>query len=92
MEAQQFCYWLQGFAELSGDAMPTQEQWDSIREHLAAVFHKVTPPVKAPAKTNLPDLSDFFKQAEKQQDKSHWPASPSYVPNPFNPLTGVATC
>jgi hypothetical protein len=32
MTPEQFAYWLQGFAELQG-AVPTQEQWDSIREH-----------------------------------------------------------
>ncbi|WP_447897997.1 hypothetical protein [Stenotrophomonas sepilia] len=44
MTPEQFAYWMQGFAELNG-AAPTQEQWDSIREHLKTVFHKVTPPV-----------------------------------------------
>lgn len=45
MDALQFAYWLQGFAELSGDTPPTEAQWQSIREHLGLVFHKVTPPV-----------------------------------------------
>jgi hypothetical protein len=45
MTEQQFAYWLQGFAELNPQA-PTQEQWQSIREHLATVFKKVTPEVK----------------------------------------------
>ena len=43
MAPEQFCYWLQGFAELSDDNPPTPEQWKSIREHLATVFEKVTP-------------------------------------------------
>ena len=42
MDAQQFAYWLQGFAELHAEP-PTPEQWQSIREHLALVFNKVTP-------------------------------------------------
>lgn len=46
MTPEQFAYWLQGFAELSGVAVPTTEQWKSIREHLATVFEKVTPPVR----------------------------------------------
>lgn len=45
MSPEQFAYWFQGFAELS-PTPPTQEQWESIREHLALVFKKVTPPVK----------------------------------------------
>lgn len=45
MDAQNFAYWLNGFAELSGDNPPTKAQWKSIKEHLALVFTKVTPPV-----------------------------------------------
>lgn len=44
MTAEQFAYWLQGFIELNGNKMPSQEQWNSIQEHLSTVFHKVTPP------------------------------------------------
>jgi hypothetical protein len=42
MTAEQFTYWLQGYAELN-DAPPTPEQWQAIRDHLALVFNKVTP-------------------------------------------------
>lgn len=42
MTADQFAYWLQGFAELN-EQPPTAEQWQSVREHLALVFNKVTP-------------------------------------------------
>ena len=45
MEALSFAYWLQGFAELNENP-PTVEQWQSIKEHLATVFNKVTPEVK----------------------------------------------
>lgn len=45
MTPQDFCYWLHGFAELNG-SQPTPEQWQSIREHLALVFNKVTPKVR----------------------------------------------
>lgn len=48
MTTEQFAYWMQGFAELTGDTPPTVEQWKSMREHLATVFHKVTPPVTLP--------------------------------------------
>jgi hypothetical protein len=57
MDALQFAYWLQGFAELSGDEPPTPAQWKSMREHLALVFQKVTPPVGAPP---LKKPSDFI--------------------------------
>lgn len=45
MDANNFAYWLNGFAELSGDNPPTKAQWKSIKEHLALVFEKVTPEV-----------------------------------------------
>jgi hypothetical protein len=43
MTAEQFAYWLQGYAELN-DGPPTAEQWQAIRDHLELVFNKVTPP------------------------------------------------
>lgn len=42
MTPEQFCYWLNGYAELS-NSPPNIEQWQSIKEHLATVFTKVTP-------------------------------------------------
>jgi hypothetical protein len=42
MTAEQFAYWLQGYAELNS-APPSAEQWQAIRDHLALVFNKVTP-------------------------------------------------
>jgi hypothetical protein len=78
MTEQQFVYWLQGFSELNINP-PTALQWQSIREHLATVFKKVTPDV-APAPPPVIDLSknkklaDFVKRAEEQHVK--WPHSP----------------
>lgn len=43
MTPEQFAYWLQGFAENNG-ARPTEVQWRSIKDHLATVFVKETPP------------------------------------------------
>lgn len=45
MTAEQFAYWLQGFAELNPEP-PTAAQWQSIREHVGSVFGKVTPPLR----------------------------------------------
>lgn len=55
MTPEQFAYWMQGFAELNA-MPPSPEQWQSIREHLALVFEKKTPPVARPIQTapNLP--------------------------------------
>lgn len=43
MTPEQFCYWLQGYSEVSG-RRPSAEEWQVIRDHLAEVFDKVTPP------------------------------------------------
>jgi hypothetical protein len=56
MDALQFAYWLQGFAELNG-APPTEEQWTAIRDHLGLVFNKVTPPLQTPG--YMRSLADF---------------------------------
>ena len=42
MTPEQFCYWLQGRAELVSTP-PTDAEWECIRQHLALVFTKVTP-------------------------------------------------
>lgn len=62
MNAEQFAYWMQGFAELNGQA-PTVEQWQSIKDHLALVFKKVTPPIvnkQIPPLMPMPDLRGPF--------------------------------
>ena len=48
MTAEQFAYWLQGFVELNG-SMPTEDQWQGIKDHLSTVFLKVTPHRVGPA-------------------------------------------
>lgn len=58
MTAEQFAYWLQGYAELNAEP-PSAEQWKAIREHLALVFMKVTPqfgigPISPGAAPNWP--------------------------------------
>lgn len=49
MTPEQFCYWLQGRAELIL-CPPSQMEWELIREHLKTVFTKVTPALDAPNK------------------------------------------
>lgn len=45
MTPEQFAYWLQGCAELNPDMdAPSPAQWKAIKDHLATVFVKVTPP------------------------------------------------
>lgn len=52
MNAEQFVYWLNGYLELSGAQELSAAQVKSVREHLAFVLHKVTPP--GPAGTGPP--------------------------------------
>lgn len=48
MNAEQFVYWLNGYLELSGAQEMSAAQLKCVREHLALVLHKVTPPTTAP--------------------------------------------
>ena len=69
MDPLQFCYWLQGFAELNNGVPPNDMQWKSIRDHLATVFNKVTP--------NYPGLGpDWQKDIIKD-----WKPNPGSVPD-----------
>ena len=51
MNAEQFVYWLNGYLELSGAQELNADQVKSVREHLALVLHKVTPPLENPKPT-----------------------------------------
>ncbi len=48
MTSREFCYWLQGFLELSGAKELTEAQLGQVKEHLALSFIKVTPAVNYP--------------------------------------------
>jgi hypothetical protein len=63
MSPENFCYWMQGKAELHPEP-PTNEQWQSILDHLNLVLTKVTPSV--PYDTLSPS---FFE--EMQIDFDH---------------------
>lgn len=47
MQAQDFCYWLQGYFEMQevehGDIRITPKAAQAIYDHLKTVFNKVTP-------------------------------------------------
>lgn len=43
MTPEQFCYWMQGYVELTGSNEVTPEVWASIKDHLQLVFEKKTP-------------------------------------------------
>jgi len=43
MTSENFCYWLQGYIELSNCKSLTPEQVQTISDHLQLVFKKETP-------------------------------------------------
>jgi len=43
MSPIEFCYWLQGYIEIGKPTAMGWNQVQTIKEHLALVFHKVTP-------------------------------------------------
>jgi hypothetical protein len=78
MTSRAFCYWLQGYFELSDEEKEvnaakalTVHQTDLIRRHLAMVFaHEIDPEMGGPAEQKtLNDLHDPLKEALKQHNK-----------------------
>lgn len=80
MTPEQFCYWLNGFGELSPEA-PTAEQWKAIKEHLKLVFTKVTP--KAPGNTRFEDELRRAASDQKRAAPQPWPGTPPYQLPPY---------
>lgn len=62
MTAEQFAYWLQGFAELN-DTGPTPEQWKGIKDKLQTVPMKGSPEVRISQ-----DTPDGAAQIKAQED------------------------
>ena len=97
MSPEQFCYWLQGFVELSPDMkVPSEKQWKAIKEHINTVFLKVTPEVlpddcpledkkKEEVKQPFPPLpdTDFWKELAEKMKKGGLPNQPLDWPKPF---------
>jgi len=50
VKASEFCYWLQGFFELTGEGRLTPPQVEMVRNHLAMVFiHDLDPKAGPPS-------------------------------------------
>ena len=89
MTPENFCYWLQGFMELSNDRNLTPEAIQSIRDHLNLVFIKLTPLACATPDTKLPasafeipeDLEKRLAEALKEGQKGmkEFKMNPNYV-------------
>lgn len=67
MTPQDFCFWLQGFVELTRDTKPDHAQWKMIKEHLALVFDKQTPELS-------PKPSEAKPQVDESQDHKAKPS------------------
>jgi hypothetical protein len=93
MNAQDFCYWLNGFTELTQGQTPSPAQWKSIREHLDLVFSKVTPPVgEVGVKVDV-DTKDAEKVVESLAEAVRkYREATETKPWPFAPLDMRVTC
>lgn len=76
MTPENFCYWLQGFSEISGRT-PTEKEWIEIQNHLKLVFSKVTP-VQPGVKSKPYDLNPDWKKIFEEADKNKTPKWPAY--------------
>lgn len=80
MTPENFCYWLQGFMELSNERTLTPEQVQSIRDHLNLVFIKLTPLACATPVSDPNLTSDFAKAIEEgRKGMKVTKMSPNYV-------------
>lgn len=73
MTPEQFCYWLQGFAEIHQD-QPNGQEWLIIMDHLARVFRKETPD----RKKTIDDLKRQYDQSKPYEPPRQytWPDRP----------------
>lgn len=62
MKAQDFCYWLHGFFEISENKQLTTEQVEVIQEHLDLVFTKVTEK-SVTEKDELKEIVDKYRKS-----------------------------
>jgi hypothetical protein len=81
MTSRDFCYWLQGFFELTAQSEGlTAEQDKSVRAHLAMVFkHEIDPAMGDAAHQKI--LSEIHNSAKDQQKFQ-----------PFDPHTTKIMC
>jgi len=76
MEPKEFCYWLQGFAELTGSRQPTMAQWEMISEHLQLVFTKVTSELgELSEEATADELRERITESVADTIKKHGPLS-----------------
>lgn len=81
MTGRDFCFWLQGYFELSEKmhGIITAEQVEMIKQHLALVFtHEIDPSMgKASHQANLDAIhKPFFQSATQIADEIQTPSGP----------------
>ena len=65
MTSRDFCFWLQGFFEISDDRFLDEDQCRRVKQHLALVFkHEIDPSIgPAPHQADLSDLHGAVTEA-----------------------------
>lgn len=105
MNSNEFCFWLNGFFELSeGDVSLTPRQVQIMKDHLALVFTKITPDRSTPAKPDVPTpyvpIQPFW-EVDKKTYNPQWPLYPTItcndkacldVPTPAGPISNTTLC
>ena len=75
MNSETFCFWLQGFIELSdtdgGSPHISEKQWLMIKDHLKLVFDK-----KTPDRTDFGHLFDRPKPVDLIGKQFDWVTAP----------------
>lgn len=90
MTPEQFCYWLNGFGELTTER-PTAEQWKAIKEHLGTVFKKVTPTAPGDQLNDLQKLIRSNRELVGPMVPQDW--GKTVTPVPTHPFGGLqVTC
>lgn len=70
MTPEQFCYWLQGFFEISDEDILTFEQTKIVTEHLRKALNK-DQPTKTPFITGLVHSDNLPSDFSNPPDNSH---------------------
>ena len=79
MDSVNFAYWLQGFFEMTNTKNLTEEQVTMIKQHLALVFTKVTPPLpkeevkkEPPGRRGFKNIDEAFKGFDRIFDNTSY--------------------
>lgn len=64
MNEQTFCFWLQGFVELTESDNISEKQWLVIKDHLKLVFDKKTPDrsINVPVRSIDDVINELYKK------------------------------